>query len=142
MPKTKTVKFFAKKPGMEISLDGNVHKFEQGVLEVDAKLAERIKLHHLYRRDHIFCEEEAIVVEGRVQSMKNDPKLEEMREAQAKDKDLVFFQFPAKPNAVVDAGPHEVRFESGKVGVRPDVADMLKRHMFYRHGKIQEVEVG
>lgn len=139
--KVKTVKVYAKKPGMQITIDGTVHPFENGVLEVSQELAEQVRRHHLYRRDHIFFEEDAVVVEGRVQSMKNDPKLEEMKTAKKGDSDLIFFQFPARPNAVVDAGPYNIRFEGGQVGIAPEAAELLKRHVFYRQGKIQEIEV-
>ena len=142
MPKkVKTVKVYAKKPGMQITIDGTVYPFESGVLELSPEVADQAKRHHLYRRGHIFFEEDAIVVDGRVQSMKDDPKLQEMKDAKKHNSDLVFFQFPARPNAVVDAGPHKIRFEGGKVGIDPEAAELLKRHVFYRHGKIQEIEV-
>ena len=142
MPKkSKSVKVYAKRPGMQISIDGTVYPFENGILEVPHELADQVRRHHLYRRDHIFFDEDAIVVEGKVQSMKNDPKLEEMKAAKKQDSDLIFFQFPARPNAVVDAGPHKIRFEGGQVGIEPEAAELLKRHVFYRQGKIQEIEV-
>ena len=99
--KVKTVKVYAKKPGMHITIDGTVYPFENGVLEVSQELAEQVKRHHLYRRDHIFFEEDAVVVEGKIQSMKNDPKLEEMKTAKKEDIDLVFFQFLFSKRLVV-----------------------------------------
>ena len=139
--KVKTVKVYAKRPGMQITIDGTVYPFENGVLEVSPELADQVKRHHLYRRDHIFFDEDAILVDGKVQSMKDDPKLQEMKTAKKQNSDLIFFQFPARPNAVVDAGPHKIRFEGGKVGIDPEAAELLKRHVFYRQGKIQEIEV-
>ena len=139
--KVKTVKVYAKRPGMQITIDGTVYPFENGVLEVSPELAAQVKRHHLYRRDHIFFDEDAILVDGKVQSMKDDPKLQEMKTAKKQNSDLIFFQFPARPNAVVDAGPHKIRFEGGKVGIDPEAAELLKRHVFYRQGKIQEIEV-
>ena len=50
----KKVKFYAKRPSMEISIDGKIYKFESGVLSVDAKLAEQIQRHHLIsQRPHL-----------------------------------------------------------------------------------------
>ena len=46
----KKVKFYAKRPNMEISIDGKIYKFEGGVLAVDPKLAEQVERHHLYRK--------------------------------------------------------------------------------------------
>ena len=138
----KKVKFYAKRPSMEISIDGKIYKFESGVLSVDAKLAEQIQRHHLYRKDHIFMEKDAVTVDGRVVSMKDDPKLVEHQEAKKSNSDLIFFQFNGRTNIDVDAGPHKVRFEQGKVAVEPDVADFIRKHVFYRQGRIQEVVVG
>jgi hypothetical protein len=138
----KTVKFYAKRPNMDVSIDGKIYKFENGVLEVSTTLANQIKKHHLYRKDHIFGEEDAIVVDGKVISMKDDPKLVELQEAKKVDKELIFFQFNGRSSIDVDAGPHKIRFEQGKVALEPDVADFLRKHVFYRQGRIQEIVVG
>lgn len=142
MPAKKKVTFYTKRPNMEVSIDGKVYKFASGQLKVDAELAAQIKKHHLYRKDHIFTEEDAITVDGQVVSMKDDPKLQEMQEAKKQDKDLVFFQFNGRSAIDVDAGPHKVRFEQGKVAVEPEVADFLRKHVFFRQGRIQEIVVG
>tara|TARA_B100000085_G_C18529449_1_gene507384 strand:+ start:37 stop:462 length:426 start_codon:yes stop_codon:yes gene_type:complete len=138
----KKVKFYAKRPNMEISIDGKVYKFEGGVLAVDPKLAEQVERHHLYRKNHIFMEKDAVTVDGKMVSMKDDPKLVELQEAKKSNKDLIFFQFNGRSSIDVDAGPHKIRFEQGKAAVEPDVADYLRKHVFFRQGRIQEVVVG
>jgi len=58
------------------------------------------------------------------------------------NKDLIFFQFNGRSSIDVDAGPHKIRFEQGKAAVEPDAADYLRKHVFFRQGRIQEVVVG
>lgn len=138
----KKVKFYAKRPNMEISVDGKVYKFEGGTLAVDEELAKQIERHHLYRKNHIFMEKDAVTVDGKMISMKDDPKLVELQEAKKTNKDLIFFQFNGRSSIDVDAGPHKIRFEQGKAAVEPDAADYLRKHVFFRQGRIQEVVVG
>ena len=126
---------------MQITIDGRYTHLRMVFLRFRRGTSRSSEAAPLHRRDHIFFDEDAILVDGKVQSMKDDPKLQEMKTAKKQNSDLIFFQFPARPNAVVDAGPHKIRFEGGKVGIDPEAAELLKRHVFYRQGKIQEIEV-
>ena len=73
-------------------------------------------------------EKDAVTVDGRGFDERDDPKLVELQEAKIKP-DLIFFQFNGRTNIDVDAGPHKVRFEQGKVAVEPDVADFIRKHV-------------
>ena len=126
---------------MEVSIDGKVYPFHGGELEVNLKLAEQIKRHHLYKKSHIFSEEDAIVVNGKVQALKDDPTMKDLTDKAKINKNLTIFSFPSRPSITVDAGPHKIIFHDNKVALEKDEADCLRRHMFFRQGKIVELEV-
>tara|TARA_R110000772_G_scaffold70673_4_gene155291 strand:- start:5592 stop:5981 length:390 start_codon:yes stop_codon:yes gene_type:complete len=126
---------------MEVSIDGKVYPFHGGELEVNLKLAEQIKRHHLYKKSHIFSEEDAIVVNGKVQALKDDPTMKDLTDKAKNNKNLTIFSFPSRPSITVDAGPHKIIFHDNKVALEKDEADCLRRHMFFRQGKIVELEV-
>lgn len=141
MTPKKTIKFFAKRPNMEITVDGKVYPFHGGELEVDLKLAEQIKQHHLYRRSHIFCDEDAIIVNGKVQTIKDNPRMQDLAAEAKQNKELSIFSFPARTSVIVDAGPYKIQFQDGKAAIGKKEADCLRRHVFFRQGKIVELEV-
>ena len=141
MTSKKTIKFFAKRPNMEISIDGKVYPFHGGELEVDLKLAEQLKKHHLYKKSHIFCDDDAIVVNGKVEAIKDNPRMQDLSSKVKKNKELSIFSFPARTSVIVDAGPYKIQFEDGKAAVGKKEADSLRKHIFFRHGKIVELEV-
>ena len=126
---------------MEVSIDGKVYPFHGGELEVNLKLAEQIKRHHLYKKSHIFSEEDAIVVNGKVQALKDDPTMKDLTDKAKNNKNLTIFSFPSRPSITVDAGPHKIIFHDNKVALEKDEADCLRMHMFFRQGKIVELEV-
>lgn len=126
---------------MEVSIDGKVYPFHGGELEVNLKLAEQIKRHHLYKKSHIFSEEDAIVVNGKVQALKDDPTMKDLTDKAKINKNLTIFSFPSRPSITVDAGPHKIIFHDNKVALEKDEADCLRRHVFFRQGKIVELEV-
>ena len=125
---------------MEVSIDGKVYPFHGGELEVNLKLAEQIKRHHLYKKSHIFSEEDAIV-NGKVQALKDDPTMKDLTDKAKNNKNLTIFSFPSRPSITVDAGPHKIIFHDNKVALEKDEADCLRRHVFFRQGKIVELEV-
>jgi hypothetical protein len=137
----KTIKFFAKRPNMEITIGEKIYPFHGGVLEVDLKLAEQIKGHLLYRKSHIFSEEDAIVVNGKVQALRDDPIMKELAAKAKVNKNLTIFSFPSRPSVTVDAGPHKIIFHDNKVALEEDEANCLRKHVFFRQGKIVELEV-
>jgi len=138
----KTIKFYATKANMAISIDGKLHPFHGGELEVNLKLAEQIKRHHLYRKSHIFSEEDAVIVNGKVQTLRDNPRMQSLVEQSKKNKDLTIFSFPSRPNVTVDAGPHKITFQDYKVALSKEEATFLRKHVFFVQGKIVELEVG
>lgn len=141
MTSAKTIKFFAKRPNMEVSIDGKVYPFHGGELEVGLKLAEQIKRHQLYKKSHIFSEEDAIIVNGKVQTLKDDPTMQDLTAKAKVNKNLTIFSFPSRPSVTVDAGPHKIIFHDNKVALEEDEANCLRKHVFFRQGKIVELEV-
>lgn len=126
---------------MEITIGDKIYPFHGGELEVDAKLAKIIKGHHLYKKSHIFSEDDAIVVNGKVEAIKDDPRMQQLASKIKSDKDLTIFSFSGRPNITVDAGPHKIKFEDSKAAVTKEEAKSLRQHIFFRHGKIVELEV-
>ena len=127
---------------MEITVDGKVYPFHGGELEVDSKLAEQIKKHHLYKRSHIYCADDAILINGKVQTIKDNPRMQTLASEAKQNKELSIFSFPARTSVIVDAGPYKIQFEDGKAAIGKKEADSLRRHVFFRQGKIVELEVG
>lgn len=126
---------------MEITIGEKIYPFDGGELEVDLKLAAIIKEHYLYKKSHIFSEEDAIVVNGKVQTLLDDPTMKELAAKAKVNKQLTIFSFPSRPSITVDAGPHKIVFENNKVALEKNEAESLRKHVFFRQGKIVELEV-
>lgn len=126
---------------MEITIGEKIYPFHGGELEVDLKLAEIIKEHYLYKKSHIFSEEDAIIVNGKVQALRDDPRMQDLAAETKTNKNLTIFSFPSRPSITVDAGPHKIIFEDSKVALDQEKAKSLRNHVFFRQGKIVELEV-
>lgn len=143
-----TVLFISKVPGFQVRLGvdaKDLYTFSgNNELRVKPAIASRLKLHHLYEMGHFYLGSEVVRSGDKYLVLKRDDPMAEERAA-----GKVLFYFPEKPTLQVmlpgvqqDNGmarTEYVCFSDHRAAVEPRLADILRRHTFFREGRIREM---
>jgi len=143
-----TVLFISKVPGFQVRLGVDVkdlHTFSgNNELRVKPDIAKRLKMHHLYEMGHFYLASEVLRSGDKYLVIKRDDPMAEERAA-----GKVLFYFPEKPTLNVmlpgvkqangGSQTEYVQFSDHRAAVDPAVAEVLKRHTFFREGRIREL---
>ncbi len=142
------VVFISKVPGFQVRLGvdaKDLYTFSgNNELRVDPKIAERLKMHHLYEMGHFYLASEVLRSNDTYLIVKRDDPMAAERAA-----GKILFYFPEKPTLSVmlpgvqhsDGGNRTayVNFSDHRVAVEPAIAEVLRKHTFFREGRIREL---
>lgn len=143
-----SILFISKVPGFQVRLGVDVkdlYTFSgNNELRVSPAIAKRLKMHHLYEMGHFYLASEVLRSGDKYLVIKRDDPMAEERAA-----GKVLFYFPEKPTLSVmlpgvknnNGGQQTeyVQFSDHRAAVEPHVAEVLKRHTFFREGRIREL---
>lgn len=133
----KTAVFFSNRV-KAIDIRGGTYVFEGGRLEVPTEIGELVRENYHCKNGNILPEDESLVVNGKLETMKDNQTLLSL----LKDhKDGKIFRFNVQPSFTLAIAGKEVVFSNHYAVLTDDQAHRIRNHPFVNEGKLSEINV-